>query len=112
MFPTGTAELQDADSFATYGLASIDRKELETWPLWKGAPKAAATAHPEKGEVDIAMEVEEDFLPPKRQRSADPAAPGPSSRTGTKTNPIIDRMVQHMMEDQDAALADDYSQYY
>jgi hypothetical protein len=113
LYPTGTAELQDADSFATYGLAQIDRLELEKWPLWKiGAVEDLKVPAEEGDDNEDVGAGETDFLPPKRQRTLELAAPGPSSKAGPKSNPVIDRMVRNLMEDQESALADDYSQYY
>jgi len=113
LYPTGTAELQDADSFATYGLAQIDRLELETWPRWNSIAPEDPKVPAEEGDDNKELEAgETDFLPPKRQRTLSLSAPGPSSKAGPKSNPVIDRMVRNLMEDQESALADDYSQYY
>ena len=67
-----------------------------------------ASEHCQYVKLDINDE-DQDFLPQKRPY---PTSEGTSGIPQKRSNPVVDRLVRNMLEDQKGALDDDFSQYF
>ena len=110
LFPTGTMEVQDPDSYEAYGLQELDDLTFENWefqatrPLENHKNLDLATITREDEDADARVSA-----PPTKKARHETGEPGPS---GMVTNKVIDRLVRNLMTDEESALRDDYSLYF
>ncbi len=110
LFPTGTMEVQDPDSYEAYGLQELDDLTFENWEFQAARPLVnhrtldLATITGEDDDADARVSA-----PPTKKARHVTGEPGPS---GMVTNKVIDRLVSNLMTDEESALRDDYSLYF
>ncbi|CBY38191.1 unnamed protein product [Oikopleura dioica] len=110
LFPTGTMEVQDPDSYDAYGLQELDDLTFENWerqatrPLENHRALDLATITRDDDDADARVSA-----PPAKKARHETGEPGPS---GLVSNTVIDRLVRNLMTDEESALRDDYSLYF
>ena len=110
LFPTGTMEVQDPDSYEAYGLLEIDDLTFENWeargvlPVTNPKPLDLAAITRDEDDTDARVSV-----PPTKKARREASEPGSAA---TVTNAVIDRLVTNLMTDERSALQDDISLYF
>jgi hypothetical protein len=110
LFPTGTMEVQDPETYDSYGLEILDELTFDNWNPNKTPAEPEEIAKdcehiPKKRGLDLATEM--GIRPTKKPRQIESVPTGPN-----KTNPVIDQLVQDLLNEQSRALEDDLSNFY
>jgi len=106
LFPRATMEVQDPESYESYGLEILDEISFQNWNLVHTKPDMVEKrVHaPQDQDPDLAMAV--GVRPGKRPRTEKPTG------SNSKLNPVLDQLVADILADQDKAFEDDISSYY